>query len=220
MESHDTLPLSTLEYASPSRSGKSNSVPGAKLLSLAAGLVGALLSFNALADAAGFPPLPGDMDRAEAGPVFLHILCGLVGGVLTFAFVRFAFIQGQAVVRGIQRSGVRPGQTTALALLCVGGSCILVAAITQLLAGRSSSGFVVEQLGNGGRAAIMAQPPLVTEVIVLLTFLLGAALVALGVWCSFMRAESYIRQSSITMPPVPRGDAGLPPVPPSQSSAA
>src|SRR3954467_5230346 len=107
MASHDTLPLSTLDYASPSRPGKPDSVPGAKLLSLAAGLVGALLSFNALADAAGFPPLPVDLERAYPGPVFLHILCGLVGGVVTFAFVRFAFIQGQGVVRGIQRSGTR-----------------------------------------------------------------------------------------------------------------
>jgi hypothetical protein len=220
MPSQDTFSTSTLDYAA-SRTDMPDRVPGQRLLSLGVALAVALLCFNALSDAAGFTPLPPNLDRADPGSVFLHVLCGLTGGVLAFAFMRFAFIQGRAIVRSLHRTVTAPGQAVAFALLGVGSGCIVIAAVTQLLAGRSNSGLAMQYTVNGATIGVVAQPPLVTEVLVLLTFLVGAALVALGVWCCFQRNEAAaaITQPSMTTPPVARGD-GLPPIPSSQQSAA
>jgi hypothetical protein len=220
MASHDSLTHSTLDYASPGGSRGGDGVPGATLLSLGVALAAALVSFNALADAAGFAPLPPSLERADPGTFFLHFICGLAGGLLTFAFVRFAFIQGQAVVRGIQRSGHAPGQKTAFVILGVGAGCLILAAVTLLVAARPASGFVVQQTGFSAGAGLSTQVPLVTELLALLTFLVGAALLALGVWCCFLRAEPPVRLPSMTMPPAARGDGLPPPVPSSQQSAA
>jgi hypothetical protein len=224
MTSHDGLSASTLDYASPTAPRQRDSLPGARLLTLAVSLAAALLSANAVADAAGFAPIPSDFrDGSAAGSVMLRILCGLIAGLLTFGFVRFVMIQGRAVVRAVERSGKVPGQAAAFALLGCGAVCIIVAAVTQLVAGQSapSTGIVVQQLGVGaGRATVTVHPPLVTEVLVLLTFFVGAALVAMGVWCSFLRGGAVSRPSMMT-PPAARGDGfSPPPVPASQPTAA
>lgn len=221
MASHE--PPSTLEYASALAPNRRDSVPGAGLLTVALSLAAAVLSANAVADAAGFAPIPQDFrDSSAGGYMMLRVLCGLIAGLLTFGFVRFVMIQGRAAVRSVQRSGKVPGQPTAFLLLGCGTGCIIVAAVTQLLASQAapSTGVVVQHLGNGaGRATMTVQPPLVTEVLVLLTFFAGVALVAFGVWCSFLRGDSAVSRPSMLTPPAARGD-GLPPLPASSHSAA
>jgi hypothetical protein len=220
MPSHETLSASTLDYASGPSSRKRDRVPGERLLSLAIALAAALLCFNALADAAGFARLPTNIENSDPGTFFLHFLCAVAGGLLTFAFVRFAFIQGRAIVRGVGRNSTVPGQSTSLIIIGVGGFCVLLAAITQVLAVRSANAVMVMQpLANGASVGVAGEPPLVTEVLVLLTFLLGAALMALGVWCCFLRDETTLSRPSTLTPPAARGD-GLPPIPSSQPTAA
>jgi hypothetical protein len=88
------------------------------LLSLALGLVVGFLGANSFADAAGFPQV-GD------GHVFLRVVCGIVIGLATLAFVQFLMRQVPLVVGVLARSPQRPVTAVSITLLVCGTLCVL-----------------------------------------------------------------------------------------------
>ena len=155
-----------LEYATPVvRPARA----GYALLTGSVAVAAGLLLANAFADAAGLSSEP-----AELG-VLLRVACGLVVAVVVGAFldtmIRLARRAAEAL-RGRRHVADRPAS---VALLCCGTLCIL---------GTLALEAVVLTYGPSHEVILGANPgpALIAQVLIVLTLVIGAALVATGVW--------------------------------------
>jgi hypothetical protein len=181
-------------------------------LAIAVGLVGA----NAFADAAGFPQY--DM-RESVGPFFARALAGLVLFFLTFTLVKYLFSLGARLVSLFGATGERPTLPVTMTILVCGTLCVLGALGLSLLDARSSANIAtptislpgapnMPQMGdmrisgslNVGGSSISA---LVRPLVTLLTLLVGAALLAVGVWSGLKPAGLTVAGVDVPHAPEP-----------------
>ena len=172
-----TAPLPPLEYASPRPADSSDRghIGLAAALALAVGFLGA----NAFADAAGFP-VPRDANR-DSGYVALRVLCGFVVFAVAWVVLSVAFRELHALARGLAASPTRPALPVAMACLICGTTCVIAALLVQLYGLRHPAVAV----GPGFGASV--RTPLMAHIVTLAAFLLGVALIAVGIWSSMGR---------------------------------
>jgi hypothetical protein len=186
-----TTQTPALDYATP----RSASAPGrghfavAAALALAVGFLGA----NAFADAAGLP-VPQDPSR-DPGYVFLRVVCGIVVFVVTFVVLSVLFRELRALVHTLARTSLRPGLPIAMTCLICGTACVIAALAVQLYWMRNPA------VGFGPRPYMSVQTPLMAHIITLMTFLLGAGLIAVGIWSSMGQAPSIPAHANAAAPP-------------------
>ena len=166
-----------IEYASP-RPEATRGRPHWGLsaaLALALGFLGA----NAFADAAGFPR-PRENYHDE-GYVALRVLCGVVVFVVSWVVFAFAFRELVALTNAMARATVRPSPAIALASMVCGTACVIAALLVQLYGQRNP----VLSVGPGPQVAVGT--PLMAHLVTVMAFLLGAGLIAVGIWSSMAR---------------------------------
>jgi hypothetical protein len=175
-------------------------------LAVAIGILGA----NAFADAAGFSANSSARDSPEA--VLPRILCGIVLFVLSWMLLRFLFQLGNRIVWRLAQVRERPGLPVTLALLASGTLCVLCALLV-IWQGDAGSFNVSPSMnlssGNmpGGNIALPPNMPRVEmfphvdlsmhtiglpirSLAVVAALVIGAALLAIGVWASLPPAKS------------------------------
>jgi hypothetical protein len=172
-----TTQTAPLEYATPRAAGTGGRgyLGLAAALALAVGFLGA----NAFADAAGFPT-PRNPER-DSGYVALRVLCGVVVFVISFVVFVFVFRELRALVHTMARAPVRPAAPVALASLVCGTACVVAALAVQLYGMRNPV------IGFGPGPQLAVQTPLMAHLVTLMAFLLGVALIAVGIWSSMGR---------------------------------
>ena len=171
---------SPLDYASPRPADNSGRgyIGLAGALAVAVGFLGA----NAFADAAGFP-IPRDPNR-DAGYVALRVVCGLVVFAVAWVVFSFAFRELHALAHGLARSQTRPAPPIAMTCLICGTACVIAALLVQLYGLRHPAVTV----GPGFGASV--HTPLMAHIVTLAAFLLGVALIAVGIWSSMGRGPN------------------------------
>jgi hypothetical protein len=185
-----------------------------RLLTFAAALAAGFLGANAFADAAGLPHVSSGerhLSDSDIGAIFLRILCGLVVGVLVLALIPFVVNQCREVAAVLGRTSERPGPAVAITLVICGTLCLLgslalawhAASLAQApsiqVQAPGMPGFPGSVSGSAS-VQVSTQPPLLTQVLALLTFLAGSALISLGIWSSIKPTGT--RATALTPPPL------------------
>jgi hypothetical protein len=182
-------------------------------LALAFGVVGA----NAFADAAGFTAWDTDHPAGQ----FLRVLCGFVLFLLSWMLLRFLFQLGTQIVWRLGQVRERPGLPIAITLLACGTLCVLGALLVAWQGNTGSvnmsptmnlPGNMPGQLGNmpglpGNMPGANMVPrvdlsmqttgSLIRPMAVCAAFVIGVALLALGVWSSLAPAPANVALKSV-----------------------
>jgi len=161
----------TLDYANPQRR-----IPTPHLsLVLALALAAAFLEANAFADAVGIAPVI-DVER-DPGHVFLRIICGVIVGFVALAILLFLVRGGQWLIHALGATQAKPSSSVAITCIVTGAVCLLGALAIPLLFVHGAT----IQVSNG-QATLMANTPMLEELLAALTFIAGAFLVGFGIW--------------------------------------
>jgi hypothetical protein len=164
-------------------------------LALAAGLLGA----NSFSTAAGFPSASNNPQNGEYA-VTGWIVSGVVLAFLTFTVVKYLFGLGERLVQLFSTVSDRPALPIAITLLVCGTLCVLGAVGLPVADGHSETRILnpaVQFPGrefvqfSGGAPSITAL--LVRPLITILALLIGAALMALGIWASLKPAAERLK---------------------------
>jgi hypothetical protein len=93
----------------------------------------------------------------------------------------------QKSLEALKQAETRPGPRVALTMLCLGTLCVIAALFVQYSAGRSSTGVSmnVVDFTHNPQLVMHSSGSSFLGLLTLLTFLLGAGLIALGTWASF-----------------------------------
>jgi hypothetical protein len=180
------------------------------VVALAAGFLGA----NPFADTVGLPHVSSGEKHLQDWDVlaiFLRIGCGLIVGLVVLALIPFLTNQGREVAAVLGRTTERPGPAVAVTLLICGTLCLLgsLALAWHVASLAQSPSIQVQAPGMPGfpgpvsgsaSVNVAAQPPLLTQVLALLTFLAGIALISLGIWSSIKPAGTRVA-SAVPAPP-------------------
>jgi len=172
-----TQQAAALNYATPTATTKTkNYLPRA--IGIALGVLGA----NTFADAAGFPPIV-DADR-DAGYVFLRVICGIILAVVTTYLVSASLRAVRVAAAGFSQIHGRPATAVVITLIVTGAFCLLGAiAIPLCVTHNVPSSFTVSA-GGASSMRIGTQLPILSGIEVIVTSVVGAALVAVGIWGS------------------------------------
>ena len=166
---------------------------GSLILSLA--VVVAFLGANPFADAVGFPR---EDDHRSGMPVTLRVVCGAVVFFATYSFLRVLVGHVRVVARGLGATGAKPDRGLSLASLICGTLCLLAALIVQVYAATHPSGVRMSPTMtlNGGMPGgslnmeAHSEVSLSMTLVSVLTFLVGAGLLAFGAWGSLKQAPA------------------------------
>ena len=197
-----TITNPPLDYASPrppDHAGRGY-LGLAAALALAVGFLGA----NSFADAAGLPA-PRDASR-DSGYIALRVLCGIVVFVVTFVVFSFLLRELRALAHTLARSSNRPSAPIALACVICGTACVIAALLVQLYGLRNPSGvsFGAAGFSVGAGAQGSVHTPLMAHIVSLMAFVLGIALVTVGIWSSMSRPSATLPlTNTAAAPPLP-----------------
>ena len=176
-----------LAYATPTTEQKS---PYRMLVAALAVAVGCLEA-NSFADAVGIPPFDHD-----PGYLFLRILCGGVVAFLTVAVLLVLVREGRALVNLLARTQDRPGMAIALTCIITGVVCLLGALAIPLYFAHGAT----VRISNGS-AVTGIDTPMLTQLLAVLTFVVGGFLIGIGVWSGTGRRGSGVYPSMPSTPP-------------------
>jgi hypothetical protein len=135
-----------------------------------------------------FAELSGSMARmqdAEARTA-LVTASGVILFFLTLSLIRPAIGLVLKIQETLKQAETRPGPTVAVTMLCLGTICAISALFVQYSAGRNATGVSmnVTESGRNPQLVMQTSGSFVLGLLTVLTFLLGASLVALGTWAS------------------------------------
>jgi hypothetical protein len=135
-----------------------------------------------------FAELSGSMARmqdAEARTA-LVTASGVILFFLTLSLIRPAIGLVLKIQETLKQAETRPGPTVAVTMLCLGTICAISALFVQYSAGRNATGvsMTVTEFGRNPQLVMQTSSSFVLGLLTVLTFLLGASLVALGTWAS------------------------------------
>ena len=176
--------------------GAPNSTSGYRMLIFVVSVVVGLLGANPFADAVGFPRLGPDHYNNE-GAIAFRVLSGFVVFLLTAILMRSLVVQVRAAVARIGATPAKPDGKAALASLICGTLCVLGALWVQVYASTHPVGVApaLRLNGNPGGMTFNGNPlgmdmSLNTQASPTLaflsvgTFLVGAGLLAFGIWAT------------------------------------
>jgi hypothetical protein len=149
-------------------------------------------------------------DRFNGTPDELFVFCGgIILFFLTLGLIGPAGRLIERVVDALVRTEVRPAPMNILGMFCSGTVCAIAAMVIQYNAMHSNPGGVTITGGGFGRGSgagvvMHSSGSLVLGILTVLTFLLGASLIGLGVWASLTPAPRTT--SATTKPAVPELD--------------
>jgi hypothetical protein len=135
-----------------------------------------------------FAELSGTMARmedAESRSV-LVTASGVILFFLTLSLIGPAIRVVHKIQDTLKQAETRPGPTVAVTMLCLGAICAISALFVQYSAGRNATGVSmnVAEFGRKPQLVMQTSGSFVLGLLTVLTFLLGASLVALGTWAS------------------------------------
>lgn len=173
-----------LAYATPTAEQKSPYRMLIAALAVAAGF----LKANSFADAVGIPSV-NDVNH-DPGYLFLRIVCGGVVAFLTIAILLVLVREGRALVNLLARTQDRPGMAIALTCIITGAVCLLGALAIPLYFAHGTS----VRISNGS-AVTGIETPMLTQLLAVLTFVVGGFLIGIGVWSGTGRRGSPVYPS-------------------------
>lgn len=148
------------------------------------------LGASPFADAVGFPPVMRPSE--DAFEIFLRILSGVIVGLAALAL--FVVLRRLAARATDYLGGVsgKPGTAVAISLLVCGTLCVLGVLVFEYLAirqtGTVATSVAAQPTFGTAEVSVGVRVPFSAHLFAIACFIVGAALLAVGVWSGVDRA--------------------------------
>jgi hypothetical protein len=181
-----TQPAAPLNYASPMP--KPLLMPGylGPVVAIAVGVLGA----NGFADAAGFPAVVSA--ERDAGYIVIRVICGCIVAILTTAILASAQRLAQIIAGSLSHTRGRPVTAVVITMIAAGAVCLIAATVMPFHFIHNAPTSISMSSEGASSVSVGVSAPILSLIGMLIMIIVGALLVAVGIWGSLPARDSNV----------------------------